>query len=225
MTNHESGQFFTRLLALSELFDAKFSEAKGSLYFEALRDLPLERVIQAMNEAVKICKFMPRPAEIRTLALGDSEDRAEIAWVSFRQAMKRAGSYASLSVADAALGESIIAMFGSWPAACAQELSPEMWSSKRKEFGRVYRVICQRNLDGSRYLPGICEQQNTGRGDWMKFVPVHRLGPDGLSSQLTLEEANQERQQIAASSSGFSQLRDSLPRLLRLVDPPLDETG
>lgn len=225
MTNQESPNFFSRLKALAELFDAKFSEAKATLYFEALKDLPLEAVIRALNQAVKSCTFMPRPAELRNFALGDSEDRAEGAWISFRETMKRAGSYASLSIADAALGETIIAMFGSWPQACAQELSPEMWSSKRKEFARVYHVMCQRNLSGSRYLAGICEQQNGSKRDWLRYVPVHRLDAAGLSKALTLEEADDERTQIAAMSSGFSQLRDSASSVLKLIPKPFEDAG
>lgn len=225
MDTADNAAFRQRLIGLAEVFDVKLSPQRVALYFEALRDLEFGAVVDALNQAVRIAKFFPRPAEIRTLALGDTEDRAESAWISFRQAMTRAGSYASLSVADAALGETILAMFGSWPAACAQELSQEMWSSKRKEFGRVYRVLCQRHLEGSRYLTGICEQQNTGREDWLRYVPVHRLDAGGLSHQLSLEDADRERLQIAARSSGLSQLRDMLPTALRLVDKKLDETG
>lgn len=224
MTNKDSEEFFRRLELLRELFDAKFSEAKALLYFEALKDLPFDAVLHGLNQAAKSCTFMPRPAEIRTLAVGDSEDRIEAAWMAFRQAMKRAGSYASLSIADAALGETIIAMFGSWPAACGQELSQEMWSAKRKEFGRVYRVLLQRHPDGSRYLPGFCEQQNGGVKDYQKHVPVFRLDASGLSQPLGLEEGEQERTQIAARASGFSSIKDSLQNL-RLVAKPRDESA
>lgn len=225
MTNKESPEFLRRLKALAELFDAKFSEAKATLYFEALKDLPLKAVIRALNQAVKACTFMPRPAELRNFALGDSEDRAESAWILFREAMKRAGSYASLAITDAALAETIVAMFGSWPQACSQEFSPEMWSSKRKEFARVYHVMCQRNLSGSRYLTGISEQQNAGKKDWLKYVPVHRIDAGGLSKALSLEEADQERTQIAVTSSGFSQLRDSASSILKLIPKPFEGAG
>lgn len=213
MDTADNVQFRNRLVGLAEVFDAKLSPQRVALYFEALRDLDFAAVVGGLNQAVRVCKFFPRPAEIRTLILGDSEDRAEEAWMAFKAAMKVAGSYASLSVHDAALGETILAMFGSWPAACAQELSPEMWAAKRKEFGRVYRVLAARNLDGSRYLTGICEQQNAGRSDWMKFVPVHRLEA-GRLEPLSLEEADQERMQIAASAHGFTQLSDGLPKII-----------
>lgn len=201
----DSGEFRNRLVVLGELFDAKLSPAKLALYFEALRDVPFMQVARALNQAAKTCTFFPKPAELRRFALGDDEDAAEAAWMAFRAAMRSAGGYASL-VADAALGEAISAVFGGWPQACSLELTPEMWSSKRKEFGRVYRVLRDRALVGSRYLAGICEQQNAGRRDWLKFVPVMRLSSDGQIEPLGLEAAEQCRGELAAASHGFSRL-------------------
>lgn len=216
MTNQDAGPFFQRLAALSELFNgagAVFSETKAELYFEALRDLPLELVVKGLNEAVKACTFMPKPAELRKLAIGDDEDQAERAWLALKTAMRAAGGYASLITADPALGEAILGVFGSWPAACALDLSPEMWASKRKEFGRVYRVVSDRALVGARYLPGICEQQNHGVGQSLKFTPVRRLEGETVHA-LSLEEAEQARTQIAAVSHGFSALSGAtIPQL------------
>lgn len=205
MTVADSPDFTERLKALGAVFDANLTAVKVVVYFEALRDLPFEVVVQAMNHAVKTCKFFPKPAELRSLAVGDDEDVAETAWVSLRAAMKHAGSYASLAVGDAALAETIVSVFGGWPQACASDLSPEMWASKRKEFGRVYRVMRQRGMVGTRFLPGICEQQNAGRPDWAQYVPVHRLEAHGIE-RLTLAEAEDARTLTAAASHGFTRL-------------------
>jgi hypothetical protein len=216
----DSGEFGRRLLALAELFDATLTPVKVALYFEGLRDLPFERVAFALNTAVKTATFFPRPAELRKWAVGDAEDAAEAAWMQLRGAMHTAGGYASL-VADATLGETITAVFGGWPAACALELSPEMWAAKRKEFGRVFRVITQRALDGSRYLPGICEQQNHGRADWMRYVPVFRLA--ATVQQLTEGEAEQARTTLAAVQSCFSRL--GMIDIQRAVPPQNEESA
>lgn len=216
MTNRDAGEFLGRLVGLSELYGAKFSEAKGSLYFEALKDLPLEQVIGAMNQAVKTCTFMPKPAEIRTLAIGDTEDRAEGAWMLLRKAMGQVGSYRSLIVDDPVLAEAIVAVFGSWPQACLTDLSPEMWASKRKEFGRVYRVIADRGLLGGRYLAGICEQQNGGKREWLQYTPVARLLGSGEVEALSLEDAERLKLAMATTASGLKQVTDgiSIDRLI-----------
>lgn len=200
----DNTEFRNRLVALGEVFDVKLSPQRQALYWEALRDLPFEAVARGIQQALKTAKFFPKPAELRTGAVGDVEDAIEAAWMALRHAMKQAGSYSSL-VTDATLGEAITAMFGSWPQACASEFTPEMWAAKRKEFGRVYRVIADRGLTGTRYLVGIAEQQNSGRADWLTYVPVHRLA-GAVVQPLSLEAAQQERTQIAAAAHGFASM-------------------
>lgn len=198
----DSGEFTRRLIALAELFEANLTPAKQALYFEALRDIPFSDVAMALNVAVKTCTFMPRPAEIRKLAVGDTEDRAERAWLIWRSAARRAGHMASLVVDDPALAETILAVFGSWEESCALELSPEMWSAKRKEFGRVYRVMSNRALVGSRYLTGAAERNNAQRPEWQRFTTVYRLRvQDPEPARLTFEQAERARVEIAAHAS------------------------
>lgn len=222
MTTDENGEFSRRLAALAEVFDVKLSAARVALYFESLRDLPLEVVVVAMNQALKGCKFFPRPIELREFAVGNSEDAAEKAWLSFRAALGRLGYMASVAIHDAALAETITAMFGTWAAACASDFSPEMWASKRKEFGRIYGVMRGRRLDGGRYLLGMAESQNQHNPDWMRFVPVGRIGVDGQVKALAPHEAEDEREQLAASASEFSRLNAS-SIMARLV--PHDRDG
>jgi hypothetical protein len=207
MTATDLETFSARLVTLAELFEAPLSESKIWLYFEALADLPAERVMAACVDAARRYRFMPKPAELRTLAVGDQEEAIEAAWMAFRHAMRVVGSYASLVVADPVLGETIVAMFQSWPAACVAELSAEMWTAKRKEFGRVYRTIASRGMVGSRYLLGLCEQQNAGKPEWLAYVPVKRLAGNAIEA-LTVEQADHARTQIAATAHGFRQLAD-----------------
>lgn len=216
---HESLAFIAKLCELGELLEAKsLSPARQTLYFEALEDLPLKAVLIGLRVAAKTCTFMPKPAEIRKLAVGDEEDYAERAWMAFKQAMSKLGSYTSLVTQDAAVADTIIAVFGGWPEACAADLSPEMWSSKRKEFGRVYRVLRDRGLTGARYLAGVCERQNAGRLEWQKYNPVGVIGTEGTCQRLSLEEAEQMRERLAAAApAGLTPIRESLVRLLPAV--------
>lgn len=205
MTTDDNTEFRNRLVALAELFDAKIAATRQALYFEALRDLPFEQVVQALTQAARACKFFPKPAELRSLAVGDIEDATEAAWMAFKGAMARAGAYSSLATSNASLGETIVAVFGSWPQACATELSPEMWAAKRKEFGRVFRVLAGRGLDGARYLAGVCEAQNAGREDWTRHIPVAVLEMDSIR-HLGPVEAERYRSAIAAERSGLSRI-------------------
>lgn len=205
----DSTEFRNRLVVLAEVFDVKLSPQRQALYFEGLRDLPFAAVAKSLNRAVQTCQFFPKPAELRSLAVGDAEQHVEAAWMLFKHALSRVGAYSSLVVSDPVLGETIRALGGSWPEACVLDLSPEMWASKRKEFGRMFRVFHARELIGARYLPGICESQNSGNRDWARFTPVAWLGVDGIRT-LSVKEAEAARTQIAAEAHGFRRLGEGM---------------
>lgn len=197
MTLDDFPAFSGRLIAAQEMLDgAPLSEARLTLTFELLADLPLERVVAALDTLMRTRTFnkLPLPGEIREVIVGHLEDRIEQAWVWCRQAMRRAGAYSSLATEDPALGETILAIFDSWPQACVTELSPEMWSSTRKQFGRVYRMFEQRGLTGPRYLPGLIERENAGHPEWTRHVPLVVIGAQAIEQ---LRGADAERYRAA----------------------------
>lgn len=202
MNTEHAPEFTHRLSVLAEIFDVKLSPARAALYFEALRDLSVEGVFGALNQAAKLCTFFPKPAELRSFVVGDSEDAAEIAWVGMNAAVRRLGHMSSVAFDDAALAETIVAVFGGWVGLCGQELSPEMWAAKRKEFGRVYRTMRQRRLQGGRYLIGAAEAHNSGVSEWMRFVDVGRVDGHGAVTRLSLEEGEQARQALLTPRAG-----------------------
>lgn len=164
MTDDDFDNFAGRLAALAELFDATLTPAKTLLYFEALKDLELEDVVTGFSLAARGCKFMPRPAEVRGFVIPDDADAAETAWLEYKRLARQIGGYISPTFEDAALADTLLAVFGAWTTACWIDLSPEMWASKRKEFDRVYRVMRQRMPDGAKALRGFCEIENTRTG-------------------------------------------------------------
>lgn len=185
MTPEDFAVFSARLVELGELFDAKLSESKQLLYFQALQDLPVEAVDGALIQAVRGCKFFPKPVELRAFIVGDDEDHAEQAWLEFKQLARQIGGYSSPTFEDPALADALVAVFGSWEGACWTDFSPEMWSSKRKEFGRVYRAIRTRGETAPKQLAGFFERENALRG---YVEPTHGNGlpaadePPALSS-------------------------------------------
>src|ERR1700685_1312519 len=140
MLDSDRAEFLRRLEALAALFDKELAPSTQVLYFEALRDLSLDDCARAMSAAVTGCKFMPKPVELRNFVVPADEDAAEAAWIEFKRQARLVGAYQSPVFEDAALADALIAIFRTWPGACQTDFSPEMWASKRKEFGRVYRV-------------------------------------------------------------------------------------
>lgn len=144
MTINDAPHFLGRLTILAELFDAKLSEAKQQIYFDALSDLEINDLVLAMQEGARYCKFMPKPLELREFACGKDEDHAEEGWLEFRSDMRRLGSYQGWDNPDTLLRSVVQDVFGGFSEACRVELTPEMWQARKKEFVRVYIAHARR---------------------------------------------------------------------------------
>lgn len=167
MTPEEAEPFLAALAAVAEIFERELSDAAQTLYFDALKDLPLVGCLYALEEAARSNTFMPRPAELRRLAngsTGDLEQATEAAWLTFKAVARAVGAYGSPTFDDPALADTIVAIFDTWERACWIDLSPEMWASKRKEFGRVYALFHERpGSVGPKTLDGFCARTNRER--------------------------------------------------------------
>lgn len=175
MTENNREAFGRDMLMMASGYNAPMSDLRIELYFAALHDLDIAIVERAITVAVNRCKFCPTIADLREVVDGSQTDRAELAWMTWKEAARKHGAYTSLDCADAAFAETILAVFTSWPAACSLDLSDEMWAAKRKEFERVYRVMERRELGGSRRLAGIAELQNTNP-EWTRHTPIAYIG-------------------------------------------------
>jgi hypothetical protein len=148
----------------------KLSEAMIRVYAVGLGDLTYEQVRAAMGTLLRESTFWPSVADLRRVAAGSSpEDAAILAWVGLRRAAGEVGAWASLEAEDGAVGDALVAVFGSWPAFCRLEEGPEM-HTRRQEFLAAYRAARLRRLPATR-MAGLCEA--TGR-----------LGPGSTQGRL-----------------------------------------
>lgn len=175
MIEDDRPQFARDMFMMASGFNAPMNDLRIELYFAALKDLEIGTIEHAITVAVNRCKFCPTIAEIREVVNGSQTDRAELAWLTWKELAHKHGAYTSLEIADPAFAETILAVFGSWASACSLSLSDEMWAAKRKEFERVFRVMEMRELTGSRRLAGIAELQNTNP-EWAQHTPVAQVG-------------------------------------------------
>jgi hypothetical protein len=143
---------------LSQAFNESLSELRLEAYWIALNDCDIAALEMAAHNAMRTAKFFPRPAELRERFEGTGEDDAEKAWQLYKAEARRVGGYASPKL-EAALAETLVLVFGSWESACWSDFSPEMWASKRKEFGRTYRILRQRGLSGEAQLTGFFDRE------------------------------------------------------------------
>jgi hypothetical protein len=185
MTKDDQKEFLQRLVVLGEYFDRELSASLQAAYYDALKIYPREEVFAALSAAMAGSRFFPKIAEIVDWIEGAPEDVAEAAWTDAKTAARRVGGYVSV-VLDEALGKSIVALFGGWAEFCAAEFSPEMWASKRKEFGRVYSVMRGRCPERLVRLAGECEKNNGQRAEWEQYTSVYVLP---TCRELTHDEA------------------------------------
>ena len=196
MTPDDRERFGVALFTLSEVFKDPMTPLRLEGYWMALEDLTIEQVELGASRCMRGSAFFPRPVAIREAVLGNPADATETAWMVWKLAATRVGAGVSLFVDDAALAETLIAVFGGWPEACVIELSPEMWAAKRKEFDRVYHVMLGRQLTGPRYLLGNHERHNQELAELGRFTPVAPI--EGVTvAQLSLDEATRRTLALA----------------------------
>jgi hypothetical protein len=189
---------FTKLLdLLGETFRTEVSEIRRLAYFDALSDIPLADVAVAVRALLRTAKFFPKPVEIREAVYGDLGRVIESEWLALHQAMATIGAYRSLICDNPVLGQTILAMFGSWPQACRTDLSDEMWAATRKEFDRVYRVYAadyQRlSADDQQptVLKGLAQINNEHKPDWSRYTQFGAL--TGRTARVLTETEAQGR--------------------------------
>lgn len=161
----ELQEFVRYLAALASSFGREADEPTCMAYEIGLSDLPLEACRQAMMRAMRECKFMPSPAELRELAgVVTAKSRVVLAWDAFDSAVQRHGYYDSVSFDDPVLNATIRNL-GGWQRVC--DLPAEQYETFfRKEFDRVYLALLQTGVTPEQGAPllGFYATQNSGNG-------------------------------------------------------------
>lgn len=151
--------------ALAELYGKALSQPGLILYVHALRDVPVERVEAAAAKAAEQCKFMPLPVELRELA-GEArpEDRAQLAWAAFEQAVESVGGYRSPNFDDPLINATVRGL-GGWQRCCELPTSEfDKWL--RQDFLKTYTALTRTGVsdEAARPLVGYFERENATLG-------------------------------------------------------------
>jgi hypothetical protein len=118
MTDEDRKGFAELLLVLAETFNEPVSDVRARAYFQALRDLELEDLTIAANQWIaRKGRFFPKPAELRELLEGATEDRGMGAWRELTEEIRRVGYYGTPKLSPAT-DEAMRATWGSWQAVC-----------------------------------------------------------------------------------------------------------
>lgn len=163
---------------LAELFNRELSSAVFQAYWIGLSDLPSDALERSVAAAVRTCKFMPTPSELRSLASdrpnATPEDLAMVAFSAVSNAVGRIGSYKSVSFDDPVVNATIRTL-GGWPEICSKPES-EFNTFFRNDFIKQYAAFYRAGVNGEITAPliGLTDQANLIGGynqSKLKLIP------------------------------------------------------
>lgn len=165
MRSIDKAQFAGLLEALATTFGKQVDKAMLLGYWMGLSDLTESALERACMKAIRTCKFMPKPAELRELAgILSPAAQAALAFADVDRALAVCGYYRSPNFEDVVINATIRNL-GGWLRVC--ELSPEEFDKWfRKDFERVYAIYAERGVgtEAGQPLIGYFEQQNAAHG-------------------------------------------------------------
>lgn len=199
MNAETDAERFTALLqTVGEIYDQTVSPARATMYFGQLRAYEYEIVELAIAKFLdsEASKFgFPKPIHIREIIEGSQSEQEANAWLAVNESIRRIGVWQSLIVADPAIADAIVRVFGSWASLCQQanESSPYVWENRRRDFVAAFRLARKRERTSTEpvLLGGLCEMQNRASGRFPKRQPYGVILADGRvqSRYLAINEA------------------------------------
>lgn len=189
MIDSDKMEFARLLMAAGEMYSREISKELKRMYFDALRDLSIEQVSEALNAHINNPdggQYFPKPADLRRYLQGTAkqqataiEDKAAIAWSAICEQIRKVGSYGTLRLDDKQALATVKAM-GGWSMLCQSTTDELVW--KRKEFVRMYETFERTPLEAlPASLPGRIElsghkAQGAQRLDHLMLGIARRLG-------------------------------------------------
>jgi hypothetical protein len=170
MTENDKIRFAELIFGLAETLGSEIGKPGIALYFRALQQYSIEEIEKATDKILTTSRFFPKPVEFIEAIEGKSDERAEVAFSQFAEAVRLGGYMKSVYSADACLIQAVKQVFGSWQRAC-EELPPvsdPMFANMRKSFLMAYQSAL-RNGSKEHYLIGRSESINIGNEGLASF--------------------------------------------------------
>lgn len=161
MTDNDKKDFAEAFMLVCMTYDKDPSKELIGLYFNILKEYPVEQVKTAFELHLKCPDrgtFFPKPADIIAKITGTQkqktiniESKAIAAWDEAYAAMLKHGQYQSVKLSDP-LGMKVITYLGGWSTFCMMKVDDEQW--RRKEFINAYMTL-QGSSDLPKMLSGL----------------------------------------------------------------------
>ena len=164
---------------LCETFGRTASAATFMAYELGLEGLDINVIEAAVGRALRECRFMPVPSELRELSGEPSaQDRATLAWDCVLKSV-HLGPYKHVSFSDDRIINATIRNLGGWPMFLSRFTDAEAEKWVRKEFMDTYRSLHRSNVDGEICLP-LCGLSGGTFHDGTVYKPTIEYIKTGL---------------------------------------------
>lgn len=156
MDNKDLPEFSKVMAVLSTTYEKTTSEELLSIYYDVLKQFPLDDIKSAVGNHIQTSKFFPRPAEIIALIkpLETIEIIADKAWNQLLKAISKHGYYDSVQFEDKVI-HSCIRSMGGWMQVSDRE--PDTWM--HKDFVNFYKSYYG-SYSQEEHACGLIEKQN-----------------------------------------------------------------
>lgn len=159
------GGIAAAITMLAEAYGRTVTKVTFLAYIAGLDGLTVEQIEQGVNRALKTCKFMPAPAELRELA-GElkGQDRAVKAWMALERAIVQQGAYRTVDFDDRVVNATVRSL-GGWERICATD-PKEFDTFLRQKFIASYAALYAAGVGEEEAAPlqGIFDRENSKHG-------------------------------------------------------------
>ena len=207
MKPHEFEQFRTLMAGVHDFYARDLSEFALSVWWEAMKPYDLAAVTQAMNRHVMNPdngQFLPKPADVRRMLGGTSQDAALHAWAKVDKAVRQVGNYASVAFDDPLIHR-VIHDMGGWIGLGSK--TEDEWPFVAKHFENLYRGYAMRS-ETPEYPPvlaGIAQADSEARG--LRYDPPRLVGDATAARAVIAGGATAPLIGLTSASAQYSALR------------------
>lgn len=174
MENEDRKEFLNIINKTAILYDAELKKEKIDIYWDIFKEYSLEEFKDAMNQAVRSCKFFPKPAEIIELMGGklSIQDEATKEALLVINAMRQVGGHETVRFKDPVTNAVVLKGYGGWIKLCDSALEQDnKWFIN--EFVKIYRAYKNAGVYSTSLLPGIIDSENAKLGHHIvKQIPI-----------------------------------------------------
>lgn len=190
-------EFAMALGALGIATGKEVDEALIGVYWQFLRDLPLDGFKHAVGEAGKRLKWFAKPSELRELAEGPTRITAAMQWAHVRHIMDKLDAYGSPDFG--AVANAVIHALGGWKVLCEKTIVELGWY--QKDFERLYAEYDAKDLSQIRTEghmgafgkpPTWCALEGIPRPP-KQIESAEKHGVNGVVRELADEKSREDR--------------------------------